>query len=288
MTCLTFLLEALALLLVTAVVAACITFGYSFYFAPRFLFGRKPQTKPYVGQKRPPGLGRAFVRDIWTALFFYGGYVFFPFVGGYQRTPRQPGTIPIIFVHGYAVSRTSWFWFMRMLARRSVTRPMYVLEYNWLASAATSSKRLGRLIDRALREQSAKEVDVICHSWGGIVARWYVRTQGPSSRVRRLIMLSTPNQGTWMTLLGLGKPRAQMSIGSETVQTLWIASASPPIATLWGRCDQIVTPAQFSLLGDADGNPVVVREFGATAHLTMCRDNAVADTTAALLEADRW
>ena len=268
--------------------AGLVAFGFAFVLAPRFLFARQPLSAPYAGQKMPPHLLTAMAREVWTAILFYGSFMAWPFIHGYNRRPGQ-NTIPIVFVHGYAVSRSSWWWFMPMLARRGVTRPMYALAFNWLAPVETSSHSLERLIDRALAEQNATQVDLVAHSWGGFLSRWYIEKLGHGSRVRQLIMMGTPLRGSWMVLLGFGAPRREMFVDCPTVRALARAPASPPYATLWAECDEIVVPPQHSLMLDPGDNPAFTMKFTATGHLTMQRDGRVADVVARLLEhRDAW
>lgn len=277
------LAAATAALTVVSVLAGTIAFAYSFVFAPRFLFALKPQSARYARQKLPPNLFKALVREIWTTMLVYGSFICWPVISGLNKTPGQ-GIPPVILVHGYLVSRSSWFWFMRMLARRGVRRPMYALAFNWMAPVEKSSHSLARLIDRALSEQGASQVDIIAHSWGGFLSRWYIEKLGQGARVRRLIMLGTPVQGTWTALLGFGAPRREMFVGCPIVISLTTTPPSPPYATLWSDCDELVTPPQLALLVDPDGNPCFSRKFTGIGHLTMQRDGEVADIVAALCE----
>jgi hypothetical protein len=266
-----------------AVIAGLIFFGFAFVYAPKFLFSRHPLSAPYANQKPPPHVLRAMIGEIWTAILFFGFYNAWPFVRGYNMR-RGQNVPPVVFVHGVAVSRTSWFWFMRMLARRGITRPMYALAFNWLAPVEKSSRRLARVIERALAEQNATQVDLVAHSWGGFLSRWYIEKLGQGARVRKLIMIGTPLRGTWMGVLGVGAPKREMSVGCPTVVALTTAPPSPPYATLWSDCDEIVVPPQLSLMLDPDGNAAFVRKFMGTGHLTMQRDPEVADLVARLLE----
>jgi triacylglycerol lipase len=272
-----------AALAVASILASIGGFVYSFLVAPRFLFPRKPQTERYAHRRIPPRALNAMVREVWSLMLFVGLYMCRPMARGFNMSPGQ-GVPPVIFVHGYGVSTMSWYWFMRMLARRGVGRPMYALEYNWLAPVEESSQDLARLIERALAEQGASQVDIIAHSWGGFLSRWYIERLGQGARVRQLIMISTPLQGTWMALLAFGGPRREMEVGSRFVMSLAAAPPSPPYATLWSECDQIVTPPQLCLLADPDGNLAFSYRFTGIAHLTMQRDAHVADVVAALCE----
>jgi triacylglycerol lipase len=275
------------LVIVAAIVAAALavglfTFGFSFVFAPRALFGRHALSAPYARQKMPPRLPAAFIREIWTAALVYLVFLAWPLVRGYNRRPTRHG-VPIVFVHGVWVSRASWYWFMRMLARRGVTRPMYALAFNWLAPVERSSQTLASFVSRVLTEQGASEVDIVAHSWGGFVSRWYIEKLGGQQCVRQLIMIGTPMRGTWMGELGVGATRREMSVGSAIVTELARAPSHPPYATLWSDCDEIVVPPALALLIDPGDNPGFVERFTGIGHLTMLRDDVVADRTAALL-----
>ena len=181
----------LIFLVITAVIAGIVSFGYAFYIAPRLLFARQPLSAPYANQPPPPRLFTAFRREVWTAFLFYATFMAWPVKGGRNRAPGQRKT-PIIFVHGYAVSRTSWSSFMRLLEQRGVDRPMYALAFNWLAPVERSSQSLARLIDRALAEQQVTQVDIVAHSWGGFLSRWYIEKLGHAARVRRCHPLLRP------------------------------------------------------------------------------------------------
>jgi pimeloyl-ACP methyl ester carboxylesterase len=265
-----------------------VLYVYSFVLAPRYLFGRRPETKPYVGQKPPPHLFRAFLSEVYTAFLCYSIYLLAPFMKGVNQRPGH-GVVPVILVHGYAVSGSSWYWLIKRLERLGVRRPIYVLNYNWLSPVEKSAPKLGALIEQALSQQNAAQVDIVTHSWGGFLSRWCIEELGMCDRVRHLIMICTPLQGTWVTRLGFGSPRRDMMIESPVLRLLKTAPPTPPYATIWTDCDEIVCPPQFSLLGDPDGNPVFVRQFHGISHLSMLRDERVAALVARLLEApDAW
>jgi pimeloyl-ACP methyl ester carboxylesterase len=52
-------------------------------------------------------------------------------------------------------------------------------------------------------QTDVKRVDIVGHSMGGLVGLDYLKRLGGRHRVRRLVMLGTPAQGTWSALLGL-------------------------------------------------------------------------------------
>ena len=81
----------------------------------------------------------------------------------------------------------------------------------WFASDATLkyisswkkgrfAKRLAEFIDKVLQATGANKVDIVAHSMGGLVARVAIKNYGCASKVRKLIMVGTPNKtfrGWW-------------------------------------------------------------------------------------------
>ena len=93
------------------------------------------------------------------------------------------------------------------------TRPRYyVLAYDWRQDAMTNVGLLDRLIEQVRVDygQPHLQVDIIGHSMGGLIARYYVRygardlldgnafevTHDGARKVRRLVLVGTPNLGS--------------------------------------------------------------------------------------------
>jgi pimeloyl-ACP methyl ester carboxylesterase len=91
-------------------------------------------------------------------------------------------------------------------------RRLYVLAYDWRQDNVTSARQLHELIEAIRRDYAdpALRVDLVAHSMGGLVARYYLRfgirdaldgtpqqvTMDGSTRVRKLVLLGTPNLGS--------------------------------------------------------------------------------------------
>lgn len=98
-------------------------------------------------------------------------------------------------------------------------RRYYVLVYDWRQDNVESARALGRLIAQIRRDHGdpALRVDVLAHSNGGLVARYYARYGGRdvlegddfdmrdagSPAIRRMLLLGTPNFGSMRALTGL-------------------------------------------------------------------------------------
>jgi pimeloyl-ACP methyl ester carboxylesterase len=74
--------------------------------------------------------------------------------------------------------------------------------YDWRLSNRYNGRRLKTVVEPALqrwRDQDGPYADAlvvfICHSMGGLVARWYIQREGGAEVTRKLITLGTPHRG---------------------------------------------------------------------------------------------
>jgi pimeloyl-ACP methyl ester carboxylesterase len=95
-------------------------------------------------------------------------------------------------------------------------RRYYIFAYDWRQDNVETARGLDRLIEAIRRDYGdpALRVDIVAHSMGGLVARYYQRygtadvldgsesqiTLYGASRVRKLILLGTPNMGSAASL----------------------------------------------------------------------------------------
>ncbi|NAS26425.1 alpha/beta fold hydrolase [Herbidospora sp. NEAU-GS84] len=135
-----------------------------------------------------------------------------------------------------------------------------------------SAQELSDFVDRVLAATGASEVDVVGHSQGGMMPRYYLKFLNGAAKVHRLIGVTPSNHGTSSSglvdlarLLGLSPAVAlvcqacqQQMAGSDFMKTLNDGGDTVPgvdytvIAT---RFDRVVTPYTSSFLtGDAVRN----------------------------------
>ena len=82
--------------------------------------------------------------------------------------------------------------------------------YDWRLSCRYNAQRLGTIIELALqrwRDQGGPYADAqvvfVCHSMGGLIARWYIEECGGAEITRKLITLGTPYRGAARALAQL-------------------------------------------------------------------------------------
>jgi pimeloyl-ACP methyl ester carboxylesterase len=133
---------------------------------------------------------------------------------------------PVLLIHGYLATRGSLHLLERHLADRGHIVISYPLGFPVnLGDIRDSAGLIARKVESIVAQTGVTEIDVVAHSLGGLVGLYYLKRLGGRHRVRRLIMLGTPAQGTWSALLGLvtaplGRASLQLLPGSPFLREL--------------------------------------------------------------------
>jgi pimeloyl-ACP methyl ester carboxylesterase len=105
---------------------------------------------------------------------------------------RDPEQRTLVFVHGLGSNRSSFLPLQALLRWRGRSRQVAV-SYRSRGSIEALALRLKREMDRHV---GGGRIDMVAHSMGGLVARFYLQQLGGERRVDRLITLGTPHLGT--------------------------------------------------------------------------------------------
>lgn len=164
-------------------------------------------------------------------------------------------TRPVVLVHGILGQRhVYWNIFKHRLRADGRRYHDCVLPYGMLGDMRIAARFLKDKVDNALRHDDADKVDLVCHSAGGLVARYYLMYLGGHKSVRNLITMGTPHQGTLFSyvlpvpLLQIAK---QTRPASHFLEEISGPGAIPPgvqIWNLWSPIDGVVVPSQNSRL----------------------------------------
>jgi pimeloyl-ACP methyl ester carboxylesterase len=116
-------------------------------------------------------------------------------------TPGQP---PVLLIHGYLATRGS----LHLLETHLTMRGLIVMSYPLggpinIGDIRDSAGLIARKVESIVAQTGIARVDIVGHSMGGLVGLDYLKRLGGRHRVRRLVLLGTPAQGTWSALFGL-------------------------------------------------------------------------------------
>jgi pimeloyl-ACP methyl ester carboxylesterase len=111
-------------------------------------------------------------------------------------TKTQSHRRPILFVHGIFHNKSAFFFLKQKLASKGWH---HFREVNLLTSVHGISRLAERIrieADRLREEYETDQIDLVAHSMGGIVSRYYIQKLGGDGVVKNLITLGTPHLGT--------------------------------------------------------------------------------------------
>jgi len=117
---------------------------------------------------------------------------------------------PVVLVHGTLANMTVNFDSISPLLKNN-GYCVYAFNYGGLVAGQIggtglipdSAAELSAFVDRVLASTGAAKVDIVGHSQGGMMPRYYLKYGGGAAKVRTLVGLAPSNHGT--TLLGLAR-----------------------------------------------------------------------------------
>jgi triacylglycerol esterase/lipase EstA (alpha/beta hydrolase family) len=149
----------------------------------------------------------------------------------------------VLLVHGVLCNAGVWASMRRRLAATGVG-PIYAISYGPpLASIELFADQLAAKIDAILAKTGARDVALVTHSLGGLVARAYLRRHG-SAKVRLAVMIGAPQAGSVHARLFPGVSLSQIRPGSAWLAGLNAAPLPPslPVVSIWSWHDSMVAP----------------------------------------------
>lgn len=192
--------------------------------------------------------------------------------------------VPVLLVHGLVDNRSIFAAMRRSLRRRGFAS---VCTWNYspmLDDAARGAADLGRQIERICAQTGHDRIHVVGHSLGGLVARYHLQRQDGAQRIRSLVTLGTPHQGTVLAHLLPTPLVRQLRPGSPLLREL--AEPAPgfatPVTAIYSDLDQLVLPTNAARCEHPDigARNVLVRGVG---HMSLPFSRSVVDEVAATL-----
>jgi triacylglycerol esterase/lipase EstA (alpha/beta hydrolase family) len=202
--------------------------------------------------------------------------------GDAQREPRLPvaglDQPPVLLLHGFVDNRSVFAPMQRSL-RQHGWMHVQALNYSPLTcDVRTAATLLSRHVERICEQSGHRHVDIVGHSLGGLIARYYVQRLSGDARVRTLVTLGTPHAGT--TAVPLLNPHPivrQMRPGSDLMDEL-AKSAShcrTRFVAFWSDLDEMMIPVETARLD----HPDLIKEnvqISGMGHLTMPAHGSIA------------
>jgi len=167
------------------------------------------------------------------------------------RDEREHGRV-VVFLHGFLAGGRV---FGPMRAHVEARLPVATVDigYGPLDRFEVAAGRIAEAIDRLAEGQ---RVDVVGHSLGGILARWYLQELGGASKVDRLVTLASPHGGTRAAEIGVLSLAKAIAPGSAVLDTLRSgrskASSVAHTAIVAAEDRMVTPPASAAAIEDAE------------------------------------
>jgi triacylglycerol esterase/lipase EstA (alpha/beta hydrolase family) len=228
-------------------------------------------------------------------------------------TPSAAHPRPVVLVHGtFADMSNSWQALSPLLHNQGYC--VFALNYGGhngsgavgiygIDDIRNSAAQLSSFVDQVLASTGASEVDLVGHSQGGMMPRYYLKYLGGAAKVHTLVGLSPSNHGTTVNgLLTLGSyfPGAnsffgacpaceQQEVGSPFLTELNSGGdtvAGVDYTVIQSRYDEVVTPYTSAFLSGTGVTNILLQNqcvLDLGEHLSMPYDHiADADVLTAL------
>ncbi|MEU6376172.1 alpha/beta fold hydrolase [Streptomyces sp. NPDC046909] len=194
---------------------------------------------------------------------------------------------PVVLVHGtFANSVDNWLGLAPYLKTRGYC--VYSFDYGQLAGVPVfyglgpidkSAEQLSVFVDKVLGSTGAAETDVVGHSQGGMMPRYYLKFLGGAAKVNALVGIAPDNHGT--TLNGLANLLAYFPGAADLLSTATPALADQvagsPFLTklneggdtvpgvtytvLATKYDEVVTPYRSQFLSGSGVHNVLIQDL---------------------------
>lgn len=237
---------------------------------------------PSAGQN--PLLGAVQLSTIQQATEAVG----VPGIDDWKARPRKEHPRPVVMVHGtFGNAKTYWTTTAPIVAANGFL--VYRLDYgalpqvpllHGLDSVEKAAHQLSDFVDKVLASTGASKVDIVGHSQGGMMPRYYLKFLGGASKVDQLIAISPSNHGMAENemvtlakqfpgaseLLGSTMPPAcrDQIIGSELMTKLNSGGETVPgvrYTVIASKFDEVVTPFSSSWLDGPNVRNVLLQDL---------------------------
>lgn len=161
---------------------------------------------------------------------------------------------PVLLVHGYFGSilddvTVALYW--KFVKDRLVADGFNVytiaLDNAAIQDIAKSAQQVADKVQQIIAQTGAQKVDVVGHSEGGLVNRYYIQKLGGVNYVDDYISISTPHRGTIMSSIGPGEAARQMLVGSSFLRDLNSGDTLPgsvSYTSIYSTMDEAVVPQE--------------------------------------------
>ncbi|HVV36057.1 MAG TPA: alpha/beta fold hydrolase [Acidimicrobiales bacterium] len=141
-----------------------------------------------------------------------------------MRTGKPSGDqsldTPVLLVHGYGHNSSAWFMLRKALKTAGFTS-IHTMNYNPLVhDIPRIAEKLSDRVEMIRGLTGADTVNLVGHSLGGLVSRWYVQEMDGDLKVNTAITLASPHKGTIAAFVPPGRTARECRPNSWVIRRL--------------------------------------------------------------------
>ncbi|MCB0420786.1 MAG: alpha/beta hydrolase [Bdellovibrionales bacterium] len=188
---------------------------------------------------------------------------------------------PVLLVHGVIHNRSAFFALKSEMQKWQWTNVFTINYSTWHGSLTGMIEDLAKHVQQIKKETGASQIDIVAHSLGGLVARYYMTTGKGRGAIRQLITLGTAHRGAHLSgllrfFLG-GSLHRDLKKNSYFIESL--NEVSPPknsrVVSIYTRRDKIVWPYTNCLLEEEGCSQYLNIEMDVAGHMSLLYDKSV-------------
>ena len=172
--------------------------------------------------------------------------------------PEKPPSLqvaqkrPVILLHGLFHNRAVWFLMKQRLEQCGFT--VVTVNLPPFEMVETLARKIAETVEETLVSYDAEQVDIVGHSMGGLLARYYIEFMGGDKRVSHCVLLGTPNAGSKLAPFALTPLGRDLMPGSDFLTELNTVQLSTKVnyVTIFSHHDNLVIPAESAELAGAE------------------------------------
>ena len=159
---------------------------------------------------------------------------------------------PVLLLHGLFHNRAVWFLMKQRLEQCGFT--VVTINLPPFEIVETLARKIADTVEETMVTYDTEQVDIVGHSMGGLLARYYIEFMGGDKRVAHCVLLGTPNAGSKLAPFALSPLGGDLMPGSDFLTELNAAplSATVSYVTIFSHHDNLVIPAESAELPGAE------------------------------------
>ncbi|WP_374207262.1 esterase/lipase family protein [Streptomyces sp. APSN-46.1] len=226
-----------------------------------------------------PSSGDALRAALLEAVVLAGHLLLYPTGVLDERPDTGPAgpRPPVLLLHGFTDNRSVFVLLRRALGADGRRR---VETYNYspfTRDLRVTARHLARRVEELCERAGQDRVDLVGHSLGGLVGRYYVQRLGGDARVRTLVTLGTPHSGTRVAPFMDAHPLVRQ-IRPDSAVMAELRAPAPGCRTrcvaFWSEFDALMAPTGTARIEHPDLHTENVQVTG-IGHLTLPAHPAV-------------